>query len=398
MAIELTRRAALLGLTSAWSLGNAALALAASPGDARFVVVILRGALDGLAAVPPYGDARLADWRAPLIPPGIGQPGGMLDLGGFFGLHPALAGMHDLYAQGDLLPIHAVAGNYRSRSHFEAQDCLESGGTRRLASGWLNRAVQALPQASRSPGGAALSVGMAVPLLLQGPALVGAWAPQSFTQPTPDLYARIAALNHGDPITGPAIEEGLRARGFATVALDGVAPAEGTEKYGFRALAETAGHLLAAPDGPRIAALEVGGWDTHAAQAQRLEGPLRQLDAGMVALRAALGDCWRQTAVLVMTEFGRTVRINGTNGTDHGTATVAFVAGGAVAGGRVAGTWPGLSEGQMFENRDLAPTTDLRAVTKGLLAGHLGLSEVALGQVFPDSADAGPLGGLLRPA
>ncbi|MBU6367999.1 MAG: DUF1501 domain-containing protein, partial [Gemmatimonadetes bacterium] len=154
--------------------------------------------------------------------------------------------------------------------------------------------------------------------------------------------------------------------------------------------------MLAAADGPRLAALEIGGWDTHANQADRLAGPLRQLDAGLVALREGLGAAWGQSVVLVMTEFGRTVRVNGTRGTDHGTGSVAFVLGGRVAGGRVRGDWPGLADGQLFEGRDLAPTTDLASVSKGVLAPHLGLSPAVLGRVFPGSLGVSPMAGLLR--
>jgi uncharacterized protein (DUF1501 family) len=390
---QLTRRGALLGLTSAWTLGRASLALAAAPTEQRFVVVILRGALDGMAAVVPYGDASLASWRPGLIPPPPGSEGGLFDLGGFYGLHPALAGLHAMYRAGELAPVHAVAGSYRVRSHFEAQDYMESGADQRMTSGWLNRAVAAMPGAP--PAGLALAVGLSVPLLLRGRATVGSWAPKGFARPEPDLYARLAALHQSDPITGPAITEGLKERGFSGAVLTGEEET-GKNRFAFPALAEAAGRMLAAPDGPRVAALEIGGWDTHAAQMQRLHTPLAELDAGLQALKAGLGDAWRRTAVLVMTEFGRTVRMNGTNGTDHGTATVAFVLGGAVAGGRVLGTWPGLSQSQLFEDRDLAPTTDLRSVAKGLLSRHLGLPPTALGAVFPDSAAASPMGGLLR--
>ncbi len=164
----------------------------------------------------------------------------------------------------------------------------------------------------------------------------------------------------------------------------------------FPSLARTAGRLLAAPDGPRIAALEVGGWDTHAGQMRRLDGPLPQLDAGVLALKEGLGDAWRDSVVLVMTEFGRTVRINGTGGTDHGTGTVAFLAGGAVRGGRVGGTWPGLAQAKLLEDRDLDPTTDLRGLANGVLRTHLGIGPVALGGIFPGSSSAEPVGGLVR--
>jgi uncharacterized protein (DUF1501 family) len=171
---------------------------------------------------------------------------------------------------------------------------------------------------------------------------------------------------------------------------------EPANRYAFQSLCASAGHLLAAQDGPRLAALEIGGWDTHAAQKNRLAGPLKQLDEGMVALKAALGEAWSRTAVLVMTEFGRTVRANGTGGTDHGTGSVAFVLGGAVAGGRVQANWPGLAAGNLLDNRDLQPTADLRAVTKGLLQQHFGFDIRALAQVFPESEQASAVAGLLR--
>ena len=204
------------------------------------------------------------------------------------------------------------------------------------------------------------------------------------------------ALNHADPVIGPALAEGLKERGFAAAALADAPQAGGPPSGGFPTLAGIAGRLLARPDGPRIAALEIDGWDTHAAQNARLAAPLRQLDAGLVALRDGLGEAWRDTVVLTMTEFGRTVRVNGTKGTDHGTGTVAFVAGGAVQGGRVLADWPGLAQGRLLDDRDLAPTTDLRALAKGLLVAHLGLGAAALGRVFPDSAEARPVAGLLR--
>jgi uncharacterized protein (DUF1501 family) len=394
----LTRRSALLGLTAAVSLGRASLAVAAAPGEQRFVVVILRGALDGMAAVVPYGDPGLAALRGELVPAGPGQANGLLDLGGFYGLHPSLENLHAMFQAGEVLPIHAVAGPTRARSHFEAQDCLESGADHRMTSGWLNRAVVALPGAAHGRSeGDALAIGVSVPLLLRGPATVGSWAPHGTQAPPADLYTQIAALNRADRITGPAIAEGLQERGFAATMMAGDDPSQPVrDRYAFPALARAAGEMLRAPDGPRVAALEIGGWDTHQAQVPRLAGVLKQLDAGLAGLKEGLGPAWRQTAVLVMTEFGRTARANGTKGTDHGTATVAFVLGGAVAGGRVAGVWPGLGPAKLFEDRDLAPTTDLRSVAKGLLAGHLGVPDGALNAVFPGGGAAQPMGGLVR--
>jgi uncharacterized protein (DUF1501 family) len=392
MMLQLSRRAALLGLTSAVTLGRASLALAAAPTEQRFVVVILRGALDGLSAVVPHGDPALAGQRAELVPEGL------LDLGGFYGLHPALANLHTMYGDGELLPVHAVAGPTRVRSHFEAQDCLESGADHRMTSGWLNRAVSAMPADTGNRSGSdAMAIGVSVPLLLRGPATVGNWAPHGIISPPADLYTQIAALNQADRVTGPAIVEGLSERGFTGEVLS----ADGTEqpagnRYAFPALARAGGEMLRAADGPRVAAMEIGGWDTHVAQVPRLTRVLADLDAGLAGLKDGLGPAWKQTAVLVMTEFGRTVRVNGTKGTDHGTATVAFVLGGAVAGGRVAADWPGLGPGKLLENRDLQPTADLRAVAKGLLARHLGLAAEALATVFPDSATVQPITGLIR--
>ncbi len=392
-SLALSRRQALLGLATSFTLGRASLALAAAPGDRRFVVVILRGALDGLSAVVPYGDKALAALRPELM---MGQPGaaeGLLDLGGFYGLHPALSGLHAMYAAGELLPVHAVAGPYRIRSHFEAQDYLEYGADHAMSSGWLNRVAALMPQ-TKGTTDTAFSVGAVVPLLLRGPQPVGSWLPKTFAQPEPDLYARLAALHRSDPVTGPAVAEGLKERGFSKATLAG--SDEPANKYAFQALCSSAGKLLAAKDGPRLAALEIGGWDTHAGQKNRLAGPLKQLDEGMVALKTALGDQWGKTVVLVMTEFGRTVHANGTGGTDHGTGSVAFVLGGGVAGGRVQANWPGLGPGNLFENRDLQPTADLRAVTKGLLAQHFGLDQAALARVFPESERAAGVSGLLR--
>ncbi len=396
----LGRRTALLGLAGVVGLGRSALAVAAAPGERRLVVVILRGALDGLSAVVPYGDAALAGHRTGLMPGLPGVAGGLLDMGGFFGLHPALAGLHGLYGAGEALVVHAVAGSWRNRSHFEAQDWMEFGAEQRLDSGWLNRvagemvARGASGKARGKGADLALAVGSLMPVLLRGPAAVGNWMPATFQAPQADLYARIAALHAADPVTGPAVAAGLRERGFAEATLMGETRA--AERFGFPALAAAAAKLLAAADGPRLAALEIGGWDTHANQADRLGGPLGQLDRGLVALKTGLGEAWRETVVLVMTEFGRTVRVNGTRGTDHGTGTVAFVLGGNVAGGRVRGDWPGLAAGQLFEGRDLAPTTDLRSIAKGVLGPHLGLSGAALERVFPGSVAAAGMGGLLR--
>ncbi|WP_288048780.1 DUF1501 domain-containing protein [Acidiphilium sp.] len=404
--MNLSRRATLLGLATVATLGRTRLALAAAPTEARFVVVLLRGALDGMEAVIPHGDPDLARLRPGLVP----QAASWHDLGGFYALHPALARFHTLYAAGELLAVHAIAGPYRTRSHFEAQDLLQTGVEQiGMNSGWLNRLIGELP-ADGDPGGIGLAAGIGTPLILRGAAPVGAYAPVGFAQPDQGLYAAIGRLNAGDPVFGPAIARGLGARRFDRTAFAaGAAPAMDDEemmspagrarpadRYGFPELAARVGTLLAAAQGPRIAAFQLEGWDTHVNQMQLLPGPLGSLDRGVAALKAALGPAWAKTAVLVITEFGRTARINGTRGTDHGTATVAFLAGGAVQGGRVKATWPGLKDRQLFQNRDLAPTADLRALAKGVLAAQFGLGPAALGRIFPESAAIAPMGGLLR--
>jgi uncharacterized protein (DUF1501 family) len=401
--MRFSRRTTLLGLAALGFSSRIKMAFASAPTDQRFVVVLLRGALDGMSAVVPYGDANLASLRPALIPPGVGQWGGMYDLGGFFGLNPALSGMYEMYQAGEALPIHAVAGPYRTRSHFEAQDLLQLGTADEtsITSGWLNRVLAEIP-AQSGPQLAGLAAGIGTPLLLQGPVRTGSYAPDHFALPSPDLYARIAALNAGDPLTGPAIANGLKAQAFdASIMSDDalVMPGDSSrEAGGFLLLARQVGELLAAPGGPRVAAFQLEGWDTHGNQIGGLRGPLSGLDAGLVALKTALGPVWGKTMVVVMTEFGRTAAMNGTKGTDHGTATVAFVLGGNVAGGKVRGTWPGLGGSQLFESRDLAPTMDIRSVAKGALAAHLGLGDAALARVFPGSGGAAALGGITRTA
>lgn len=401
----LGRRGLLLGLT-ALAAGAHRLAFAAAPGEARFVVVILRGGLDGLAAVQPYDDPLLVELRASLALPEPGAESGLIDLGGRFGLHPALATLGGWYAAGEAAIVHAVAGPHRTRSHFDAQDALESGAERRLEDGWLNRAVAALWPAETGPADGpsrrAVALGQGLPLLLRGPAHAASVTPPRPVPVSAETMERLAALYARDPLLGPAMAEGRIARRFASEVLAEAEPEHGpaanraADREAFAALARAAGRLLADPRGPRVAALELGGFDTHAFQPARLRAALATLDTGLAALRRGLGAAWRQTAVLVVSEFGRTVRVNGSTGTDHGTAGVAFVAGGAIRGGRILGEWPGLSLEALLEGRDLRPTTDLRAVAKALLGAHLGVPAALLDTVvFPHSAAVRPLAGLV---
>jgi uncharacterized protein (DUF1501 family) len=401
--LALSRRATLLGLTGVATLGRVKFALADAPGDKRFVVVLQRGALDGLAAVVPYGDANLMSQRPDLVPPAPGQTGGAFDLGGFYGLSPNFPNMAAMYQAGEMLAVHAVAGPYRTRSHFEAQDLLQLGAPNEdetsISSGWLNRVLAELPSAGGTSL-AGIAAGLGTPLLLQGPVKVDSYAPTHFAEPPPDLLARIAALNANDPLIAPALSDGMQAMSFdKSVMSDDATMAPGDAPKGknaFTGLATQIGQLLAADQGPRVAVFQLEGWDTHGNQVNGLKGPMAALDDGLLALKTAMGPAWAQTAVLIVTEFGRTVHMNGTKGTDHGTAAAAFALGGAVAGGRVLATWPGLADAQLFENRDLAPTQDVRGVAKGLLAQHLGLGGDALARVFPGSGGVSAMGGLIR--
>ena len=271
------------------------------------------------------------------------------------------------------------------------------------SSGWLNRALEALPQGDRISTKGGLAVGPSTPLIMRGAAPILGWSPQRMAAASDDLAARVMDLYaHSDPVLEAALAKGLETEKMAE--RDGMGNLGGQNKgpnraTGMRLAAEGAAKLMAADDGPRVAALAFDGWDTHANEGGatgRLAQLLGGLDGAFEAFESGLGPQWSDTAIVAITEFGRTARINGTTGTDHGTATVAFLVGGAVKGGRVIADWPGLKDAQLYEGRDLKPTTDLRAVLKGLLADQLGLPPVVLGEkVFPQSASVAPTRGLL---
>jgi uncharacterized protein (DUF1501 family) len=386
----------------------------ASERQARFVLVIMRGALDGLAAVPPYGDRDYAQLRREFALHAPGERGGALPLDGFFGLHPALNFMQQCYAARELTVLHALASPYRERSHFDGQDVLENGSPRphALATGWLNRALAAAPTPRQREAGVAL--GQNVPLVMRGPAAVTSWSPSKLGALDDDTLARITDLYAGDPLLATRLADALAANAMvdgggesamepaqAAAAPAGAAPAGAAPANNARytEIVHAAGGFLRQPDGPKVAVFDTTGWDTHANEGGaegQLAGRLGALDKALATLRQELGPAWSDTAVLLVTEFGRTAAINGTRGTDHGTATVAFLVGGAVAGGRVIADWPGLSTGALYQGRDLAATLDLRSVLKGLLTEHLSVPAGALDTVFPDSAAAKPLRGLLR--
>jgi uncharacterized protein (DUF1501 family) len=365
--------------------------------DARLVLVILRGGLDGLHAVPAVGDPDFAAARGPLADFGTAP----LALQGPFALHPALVQMHAMYGRGELAVLHACGLPYRDRSHFDAQQVLESGGLRpyELATGWLGRALASQPQR-------AVALQTAVPLVLRGHEGVDTWAPSALPEPSADLLARLDMLYRADPALAQALARarGLRDDGMAADDRPGAARGMGSGAARGQAvlLARRAGEFLATPGGPQVAVLEMTGWDSHANQAAphgALQNNLRQLDAALAALREALQsqDTWARSVVLVATEFGREVAVNGTGGTDHGTGGAAFALGGAVRGGQVLADWPGLSKKDRHEGRDLRITTDLRALWRTVLAQHLGLPRVTIDRdILPGSASLPALGSLLH--
>jgi uncharacterized protein (DUF1501 family) len=406
-----TRRELLLGSGTLFAWAFLPKLARAEGRDPRLLVIVLRGALDGLAAVAPVGDPDWVGLRGANALTLDGKPPA-LPLDSFFALNPAMPNLHRLYKSGAATIVHAVATPYRERSHFDGQDVLESGlGTPGATdTGWLNRALLALQPGGRASGGRdAFAVGPIAPLVVRGPAPVLSWTPRRLPPASDDTVMRLMDLyQHTDPALARVLEERM---GLATIAraggMDGEQPrpaaaAGGQLRAYFTESAAAAAKFLARADGPRVGALAFDGWDTHAAEGVvngRLAMLLGALDGAIAAIETEMKDAWRETVVAVVTEFGRTARINGTEGTDHGTATVALLAGGALKGGRVVADWPGLKPAKLHDGRDLKPTTDLRAVLKGLLKDHLRVDGTALAaNVFPDSGGVKPMSGLLQKA
>ncbi|RAU22680.1 hypothetical protein CU669_08385 [Paramagnetospirillum kuznetsovii] len=389
-------RRAFLAAAGAAALSFPGQGLAGLPGDRWLVVIILRGGMDGLHAVPPLGDPSYGAARGALAL-GRGGEGGALDLDGFFGLHPALVGLEPLWRRKELAVVHAVASPYRNRSHFDGQDVLEGGGVKAHATGdgWLGRAV------ADGGRGEALAVAQAVPLILRGAAAPSSWSPSPMPGLPPEQIRALSALYADDPLFSAAFEDGVQMEAFIAGLVDGDDKTMGEEQpkkksTAFPDLAMAAGRLLTAPGGPRVAVMELGGWDTHTGQANRMAQPLAQLADGIAALAKSMGTAWAKTVVVAASEFGRTVAMNGTSGTDHGTGGAMFLAGGAVKGGRVIADWPGLDTSRLLDGRDLRPTLDGRSVFKAVLRDHLHLSTPSLDSiVFPDSAAIKPLDGLI---
>ncbi|HTP93030.1 MAG TPA: DUF1501 domain-containing protein [Xanthobacteraceae bacterium] len=374
--------------------------------DPRFLAVILRGALDGLATVAPVGDA---DWVAlrgdnALTFEGKTLP---LKLDDFFALNPAMPNLHRMYAANEAIVVHACATPYRERSHFDGQDLLESGLAKPGVSdsGWLNRALAGLAPGGRvnPKGSKAFAVGPVTPLVVRGSAPVLSWSPQRLLPASEDTVMRLIDLyRHSDPKLASVLEEHTKLAAIekaGDMRQDSAIAGPAQVRVYFAEVAGTAARFLAQPDGPRVGALALDGWDTHVNEGianGRLSQLLGALDDALAAIETNMGPAWNETVVALVTEFGRTARINGTDGTDHGTATVALLVGGALKGGRVVADWPGLKSSDLHENRDLKPTTDLRAILKGLLKDHLRADDRVLAEtVFPGSEHVAPMAGLI---
>ncbi len=383
--------------------------------DPRLLTIVLRGGLDGLSMIAPVGDPDYARLRQQLAMAATGDKGG-LPLDGFFALNPNMPFLHGLYQKKEALLAHAIHTPYRGRSHFDGQDMLEAGiESGRVEDGWLNRALTGLSDAGKvSPKGLAMDA--VVPLVMRGSAPVLSWIPKVYNLPLReqtvarlmDLYAQT------DPVLAKAFAEGMEINRVAEAGIAGVAAAAPAKQAAapptappaprpfrdFTDAAEAAARLLSAADGPRIGALSYNGWDTHANEGVIqgvLGNRLAGLDLALKTLHDGMGAAWKDTVVVVVTEFGRTARVNGTDGTDHGMATSALVLGGGVKGGRMLADWPGLSDASLFENRDLKPTADLRGLLKGVLREHLGIPDGALAdKVFPGSRAVKAVDGVMQ--
>ena len=423
MNIPLSRRSLLAGIGLSVSfLGGSALAAADGPMARRkMVVVICRGGMDGLTVSPPVGDPDYAALRGAVAVPADQA----LKLDGTFALHPALASVHALALKGQARIAPAIASPDRARSHFEAQDVLETGASQvyGVNSGWLNRGLEVMGKSQKIEG---LSVGATAPLILRGKVQAASWSPGAGVDETARLPTLLQDLYRTDPLMGPAFARGLETEAMAQAAMTALnptptpistdaramasnmmspavmtspPPAIANQQQGrdaARKLGSTLAGFMVQDGGPRIAAISLDGWDTHAGQVGHLNPRLSYLDAVLDGLNTGLGPEWSNTVVVVATEFGRTARVNGTGGTDHGTGSTALVLGGGLKRGGIIGDWPTLKQTALFENRDVAPSLDLRGLFKGVLGEHMGVDRAALETtVFPDSAGAKMVTGLV---
>jgi uncharacterized protein (DUF1501 family) len=344
----------------------------------RLVFVLLRGGFDGLAAVVPYGDPEYGRLRDSMA----FQESDLLALNDTFGLAPGLAPLREFWERDELAVLHALAIPYRTRSHFDGQAILETGLGRPIGSsdGWLNRLLQVM---SGERSGIAIASGM--PRSMTGAFDVQTWSPTELGAVDDEYLERLAVLYRADSVLHGRFEAALQQE---NVVGEEPMAGGGARRGGIAPLMQAAARILRQDAGPNIAAMEFSGWDTHANQGMAggaLDRLLAQLGSGVMTLRAELGAEWANTTVVVMTEFGRTARPNGTGGTDHGTAGAGFVIGPGVTSNRVLSDWPGLADRALYQSRDLQPTLDTRAVLKGVVAGVFDLTPSQANRVFPGS-------------
>jgi uncharacterized protein (DUF1501 family) len=399
-------RSTALGCSLAASPFVTPVTLAAAPWDARLVVIILRGAMDGLDVVQPYGDPHFAGYRPNL--PG-GEAGGGMDLDGFYSMSAHLGDLKPMWRAGELAFAQAVATPYRDkRSHFDGQDLLEAGtgmdvGVGAVRDGWLNRMLAEVPGVTART---AFAVGREDLIILNGAAPVSSWSPDTRLDLSPQGRRLLEALYHDDPVFNEAANlatEMVDLLHMAAEAPAGEDEGMGAEMETAMLQANRAGRAAALAgftadrlaEETRIAAFSIGGWDTHRTQANAIKGSLGELSSALLTLKDRLGGTWSKTVVLAMTEFGRTVRENGSRGTDHGTGGAMVLAGGAIRGGRVFGDWPGLGESDLYQNRDLRPTADVRAYAGHAMRGLFGLEAGLVERVVFPGLDLGRDPGIL---
>lgn len=352
-------------------------AQAQTMGDRKFVFIMLRGAMDGLAALIP-DDAEMDALRASVLP----SKGARLDLGNGFRLHPSLTHLNGLYNAGQASFVHAASTRIRSRSHFKAQDALEILGGSGTNSGWLNRALHTV-------GTEGLGIGYSVPLALVGPARVANWAPPVFPDASAALLDRVEDLYANDPLFSEAYMDAEALKGSGDMLNK-----RGNARR-FDVQTTRLGEFMSADNGPNVGMVSLGGWDTHANQANRLNNQFKKLDDGIAALKTAMGESWDKTCVLVCSEFGRTARANGTKGTDHGTGGLTMLLGGAVKGGQILGDWPGLRSGALYQGRDLYPANAIESIVGGVLRDHMALSRGDIySKILPETQSI--MSGLIR--
>jgi uncharacterized protein (DUF1501 family) len=387
----------------AFTLGGLPVSLVQAQGGTqkKLVVVMLRGAVDGLSVVAPYGEREYAANRPQIALAAPGAEDGLIKLDSLFGLHPSLSLLKRHWDGGQLAFVHASGSPDPTRSHFDAQDYFESGtpGRKSTPDGWMNRLLTALP--GEPAPTRAISLGQTPPRIFAGPASVanlglGPNAMQRRAIDDPGLQAGLARLYAGDAQLSSTLRDTTQGRGEMSRSLAGgegksmdpSADAGAPSARSFAADARRLGTLIRKDAHTQLAFTAVGGWDTHVNQGAargQLANRLASLGEGLDALSVGLGEAYKDTVIVVVSEFGRTLRQNGNGGTDHGRGNVIWLMGGPIAGGRMLGEWPGLDASALADGRDLAVRTDFRQVLSPLLQRHLGLSETALATVFPQA-------------